>query len=471
MLKNIYKNISSLVYAFILSCFFLSGIAGLIYQILWVRLIDKVIGSAPFAVATVVAIFMGGLALGSYLAGKTIDKITSKRSLLSLYGKVEIAIGIYGLLIPFFIVLIKPIYVSAYNLLFQYFWVYQTFTFLGCTLLLIIPTTLMGVTLPVLCRFYVVQLDHLGARTGRLYGINTVGAAIGALLCGFLFINKLGMWGTLFIAVAINLIVGILCIILGRGLAPIAVELRDNNSSKKVSLQESDSEAPLLEMAVDPSMTWALCIFTVSGFSAMAYEVIWTRLLGLIIGPTTYSFTLVVSAFIIGLAVGSFIFGWLADRIKGVFSLLVWTQVGAACLALLVSQFFGNSQFFFAKLIYTFQDQFGEMLLAQFLIVFFILLGPTVLLGATFPLVNRIYARSLTVIGKSIGSAYALNTVGAILGSIVAGFVLIPFIGKENGLRLVIALQFTLALLALASYVIRTKRKTRQWVILAGASV
>jgi spermidine synthase len=300
--------------------------------------------------------------------------------------------------------------------------------------------------------------------------MNTVGAAIGALLCGFLLINKLGMWGTLITAAALNLIVGISCILLGRRLPSIKFEPRDDNSSKTVSLKENNSRAHRMERVPDSARTWALCIFTVSGFSAMAYEVIWTRLLGLIIGPTTYSFTLVVSAFIIGLALGSLIFGWLGDRIKGVFALLTWTQVSAACLALLISQFFGTSQFFFAKLIYTFQDRFAEMLLAQFLIVFFILLGPTVLLGATFPLVNRIYAPALPVIGRSIGTAYALNTVGAILGSIVAGFFLIPFIGKENGLRLVTALQFTLALLSLAAVVKRKKRPTRQWVILAGIS-
>ncbi|MFC1816388.1 fused MFS/spermidine synthase [Thermodesulfobacteriota bacterium] len=460
-----------LVSALILSCFFLSGLASLIYQVLWVRMIDKVIGSAPFAVASVLAVFMGGLALGSYLAGKYIDRITPQRKLLSLYGIVEVAIGIYSLLIPSLIVLTKPIYAAAYNLIFQYFWIYQVFTLLGCTLLLILPTALMGVTLPVLCRFYVIHLDHLGERSGRLYGLNTVGAAVGALLCGFFLINSLGVWGTLFIAAAINFIVGILCILLGQGMLPFTTQAFENNPSENVSVKASNTKTFLMETDHDPAITWALLIFAVSGFSFMAYEVIWTRLLGLIIGPTTYSFTIVVSTFIIGLAVGSLFFGWLSDRIKKVFPLLAWTQLGAAGLALFVSQFLGNSQIFFAKLIYTLQNQFGEMILVQFIVVFFILLGPTVLAGATFPLVNRIYARSLPVIGKSIGTAYALNTIGAILGSIVAGFILIPFMGKENGLRLVIALQFTLSFSALAALGLRIKVRARQWCMLAFVSI
>ncbi|UCG81736.1 MAG: hypothetical protein JSV60_05545 [Desulfobacterales bacterium] len=105
---------------------------------------DRQSGSAPFAVATVLSVFMGGLALGSYLAGKYIDRIPSKRNLLSLYGKVEVAIGIYGLLLPVFTMMAKPFYVIAYNRLFQHFWIYQVFAFLGWSLLLIFPATLMG---------------------------------------------------------------------------------------------------------------------------------------------------------------------------------------------------------------------------------------------------------------------------------------------------------------------------------------
>ncbi|UCG63464.1 MAG: fused MFS/spermidine synthase [Deltaproteobacteria bacterium] len=450
----------------ILSCFFLSGVAGLIYEVLWVRMIDKVIGSAPFAVATVLAVFMGGLALGSYLAGTYIDRVRSKGNLLLVYGAAEVVIGMYGLLLPLLITMVKPIYVVAYNSLFQYFWAYQAFTFLGCSLLLIVPTTLMGVTLPVLCRFYVTHLDHVGARTGRLYGINTVGAAVGALLCGFFLINAIGVWGSLFVAGAVNLLVGFLCILLGRGWLALGLQAWEQHRVSPEKPKPSVAEKPR-----DPMATWALCIFALSGFSSMAYEVIWTRLLALIIGPTTYSFTLVIATFIIGLALGSILFGWLGDRVKALLPLLAGTQLAAACLALLVSQFFGNSQFFFTKLIYTFEDHFEAMMLVQFMVVFFILLAPTVLLGATFPLVNRIYARSLPVIGKSIGTAYALNTIGAILGSLVAGFMLIPFLGKEGGLRLVMVLQFGLALTALVSLGARTKKRPRHWLLLSATAV
>ncbi len=454
-------------------------------------MIDKVIGSAPFAVATVLAVFMGGLSLGSYLAGKRIDRMLEKRKLLSLYGKLEVAIGLYGIVLPIFMVMVKPVYSFAYNHLFQSFWIYSLFTFFGCTFLLILPAAFMGATLPILCRFYVAHLDHLGARTGRLYGINTIGAAVGACLAGFFLIRQFGVWGSIFFAAGINFLVGMSCIIIGRkGLlsgSPANLSLDSNTFHKqrgappRRDLKGGHSGPPYENIQEGVNSTgsglegidvnWSLWIFAVSGFCAMAYEVIWTRLLGLIIGPTTYSFTLVIATFIVGLALGSLFFGWLGDRVRGVFTLLVITQIGAALLALLVSQFIGNSQFFFAKLIYTFQDRFGEMILVQSIVVFLVILAPTLLLGATFPLVAKIYARSMPNMGRSVGTAYALNTIGAICGSFAAGFVLIPFLGKENGLRLVIVFQFVFSLVAWALFTLKTRRKFSRWLPLCGIAI
>jgi spermidine synthase len=451
----------------ILFCFFFSGMAGLIYQILWLRMIDKVVGSAPFAVATVLSIFMGGLALGSWLAGKYIGRFASRNNLLSIYGWAELAIGIYGLLFPFLTYAVKPVYVLAYNSLFDHFWVYRIFTFFGCSLLLIIPTALMGITLPVLCRFYVEDMGHIGARTGRLYGINTIGGAAGAVLCGFFLIANFGVWGSLAVAVGINILIGILCILAAKKeKAPVPEPAEKEKPVAKSQKGKGKMEAApkhKVFVPVDDRMiiTLALWIFGISGFCAMAYEVFWARLLGLIIGPTTYSFSLVVSTFIIGLAAGNIIFGRLADRVKETFRLLVITQACAACLAIMVSQFLGDSQFFFSKLIYTFQGDFNEKILVQSVVLFFILVGPTIFLGATFPLVNRIYARSLPEVGRTVGTAYAMNTIGAILGSFAAGFILIPLLGKENGLRITAGFQALTALFALAYTIFRAGERVR----------
>ena len=425
---------------FVAGCFFLSGAAGLVYEVIWVRLIDKIIGSAPFAVATVLSVFMAGLALGSYLSGRIVDRFTRRGALLALYGGMEISIGLYAMLVPLLIQALQPIYQSIYDRLLNHFWCYPVAAFIGCVFILIVPTALMGATLPVLCRFYVLRLAHIGARTGWLYGLNTIGAALGVILCGFVLIKSLGVFMSLVLFACINGVIGLSCILVSRFF------MVDNTPSGPLCQHAPATTAtPIPDHPHAGTIHWGVLIFAVSGFCAMAYEVLWTRLLGLIAGPTTYCFSLVVATFIIGLALGSILFGRLADKARNPLSWLTGTQMAAAMMALAVSQLLGNGQFFFAKLIHTYNETFSHLVLMQSLVLFAVLLAPTLLLGAAFPLVNRLYVQSIADMGRRLGTAYALNTLGALAGSVVAGFVLVPWVGKMNGLRLVILLQFCLS--------------------------
>ncbi len=441
--------------AVVLACFLVSGAAGLVYQTLWVRMIDKVVGSAPFAVAAVVSAFMGGLALGSWAAGRTIDRWTERGKLLTLYGAIEVGIGLYALCFETLATACKPLYVMAYAHLWPHPWAYALFTFAGCFLLLLVPTTLMGATLPVLCRCYVTRLDALGTRAGALYSLNTIGAAAGALLCGFVLLPRLGVSGTLYAAVAANLVIGVCCLLLARGNDSTAAPIPPG-----VVKPQSGKAATQTDRTRDPVRIWALTVFAVSGFCAMACEVFWTRLIGLIIGPTVYAFSVVVATFIIGLAAGGMLFGWLADRLNRDLTLLHVTQLSAALLSLGVSQLLGDSQFFFAKVIQSLQHDYTRLMQCQALLLFVLLLGPTLCWGAAFPLVNRIGARGLSTLGRSIGGAYAVNTIGAILGAFGAGFILIPLVGKETGLRLTIGLQCAIAGLG---RLIQSRNARRPW--------
>ncbi len=442
---------------FVAGCFFLSGAAGLVYQVIWVRLIDKIIGGAPFAVATVLSVFMAGLAVGSYVSGRIVDRLTRRGTLLTLYGGMEISIGICAMLVPLMIQAVQPIYQSIYDRLLNHFWCYPIAAFIGCVLILIVPTALMGATLPVLCRFYVLRLAHIGTRTGWLYGLNTIGAALGVILCGFVLIKSLGVFMSLVMFACINGLIGLSCILLSRFLSVDGGHSGSLRQKEKVKfvIPESDNTHA-------GSIPWGVLIFAASGFCAMAYEVLWTRLLGLIAGPTTYCFTLVVATFIVGLALGSIVFGHLADKTRNTLNWLTGTQMAAAMLALAVSQLLGNGQFFFAKLIHTFHGQFSHLILMQSLVLFGVLLPPTLLLGAAFPLVGRLYVQSIGDMGRRLGTAYALNTVGALIGSFVAGFVLVPWLGKMNGLRLVIFLQFCLSGMLLL-YLTVVKRKAGRY--------
>lgn len=390
----------------------------------------KLIGGAPFAVSIILTVFMAGLGLGSYLSGRYLHRINNPKHLVRLYGLLELGIAGFALLIPLLLHFSTPLYSLLYNHFFDNFWLYSLATFAGCAIIFTLPVVFMGATLPVLSRFYVSHLSHMGTHTGRLYGINTLGAAAGALVCGFWLIDFLGVWETLALAIAINALIGLACLYAAKSTA----------SSKQTAKLNSKPET-----ATTANDIWmsrgVLIIFAVSGFTAMACEVIWTKLLALIVGPTIYSFTVVLVTFILGLAVGSIIFGWLADKTGKPFKLLIITQIIAALSVLFISQLLGDSQLFFAKLILEFKDNFTQLNVAKSCVLFIFMLLPTLCFGAAFPLVGKIYTRSVSGVGKSIGNAYAINTIGSVLGSFSAGFLLIPLLGKEQSLSLVVALQ------------------------------
>lgn len=455
--EQVSYNTSKRLMTFVPACFFLSGLTGLVYELLWTRLIVKMVGGAPFAVSIILTVFMGGLGLGSYIAGRTIDRVKNPSSLVKIYGILELIIGCYAIGLPAFLSAFRPVYAKIYNQLFGYFILYNLLTFVGCCLLLCIPVICMGATLPVLCRFYVKSLSHLGTRAGRLYGLNTLGAAFGAFLCGFWLINLLGIWGTLFFAVAVNGIIGLACILAASGTKrQRLVSEHSQDEPKQKTFEDYGQTAESCSYPVEV-VIGALVIFAVSGFCAMSYEVIWTKLLGLIVGPTTYSFTIVLVTFILGLALGSMLFGRLADRTAEPIWLLILTQIAAALFALGVSQLLGNSQLFFAGLIVKFQDSFALLSAAKAVTLFGFMILPTLCLGAAFPLVGKIYTQSVSKLGRSIGSAYAVNTIGAVSGSFCAGFLLIPLLGKENGLSFVIGLQLVNS--AVITVIILVKQK------------
>ncbi|MFP4572512.1 MAG: MFS transporter [Desulfobacterales bacterium] len=205
-----------------------------------------------------------------------------------------------------------------------------------------------------LCQFYVRSLSQLGTHSGRLYGINTFGAAIGALVCGFWMISILGVWGSILAAVFINAAIGLTCLLIR--LAEATKQPESGSEETGAKIKKKKGAVPGGKSIVGENLysrstvKAALAVFLVSGFCAMACEVFWTRLLGLVVGPTTYSFTIVLVTFITGLALGNLIFGKWADKTDNAFGLLIITQVLAAFFALVISHVFGNGQLFLQSL-------------------------------------------------------------------------------------------------------------------------
>ena len=190
--------------------FFFSGISGLIYQVVWTRMLTLVFGHTIYSVSVVLSAFMAGLGLGSYLWGTTIDRAGKP---LLIYGKIELLIGLTALFLSYLFSKFSPIYAWFYSWLPDFF--FQTGllkTALAFSLVLI-PTILMGATLPIMAKYFVTDETHTGKQVGYLYSINTFGSAAGCLLSGYFLIEYLGVLQTAWLAASINIFVGILCIL------------------------------------------------------------------------------------------------------------------------------------------------------------------------------------------------------------------------------------------------------------------
>ena len=198
-----------LVAPVIFFCFLLSGLSSLIYEVLWVRMLILIFGSTTFAISTVLTAFMGGLALGSFVFGRLIDR---SRRPVPIYGALETGIGVYALLVPTIFSSLVPLYRQVWQSFHISFYLFSLMQFVLVTLVLIIPTTLMGATLPILSRYYSDRKDRLGLTIGTLYAINTLGGILGAFLSGFFLLPALGVRITTFFAASLNLLIVIILV-------------------------------------------------------------------------------------------------------------------------------------------------------------------------------------------------------------------------------------------------------------------
>ena len=409
--------------------FIFSGASGLIYEVIWMRQLTLIFGSTVFATSTVLTAFMAGLALGSYYFGRKIDESTSTgevTSPLRMYALLEAGIGAFCLVWPLILAALGAIYVLIHRHVTSEFYTLSLIRFVLTFGVLLIPSTLMGGTLPVLTRFFVKRLEQLGTNIGILYALNTFGAVIGTVAAGFFLIEALGVRWTLGVGIAINFAV-----------AAIALAL-----TQKVSGTEADEppeetqHAESEDVSYLPEKQLVLWAIGISGFCALAYEVLWTRIMVFFLGSTTYAFATMLAAFLFGIALGSMVFSRWVDRIKQPIAVFGIVQLGIGLFALILmpafEELYGMSQ--------AFQSTFGSSRFWAFFSCFLVMCLPTFLMGASFPLVTKIYTGSARQLGRSIGNIYAVNTVGSILGAFCAGFILIPLLGIRPSIVLTVVL-------------------------------
>src|ERR1044071_6516006 len=196
-----------------LFCFFFSGIAGLIYEVVWTRMLTQIFGNTTYAIATVLSAFMAGLAIGSYWFGKIAD---SGKNDFMLYGILVGGVGIYGFLVPWLFAGAQKLYGPIFGLNQNYPFLFNLVLFFLSFVLLVFPTLLMGATLPVLSRFFVRSFAHFGRRIGDLYATNTLGAVIGCAAGGFFLIPTLGMRQTVYVAAGVNMVIAAVILVVDR---------------------------------------------------------------------------------------------------------------------------------------------------------------------------------------------------------------------------------------------------------------
>jgi len=427
----------------LLVCFFVSGFAALLYQTAWTREFAFLFGTSELALVAVLAAYMGGLALGAGAAARFVGRI--KRPVM-VYGFMEMGIAICALAVPLGIHIVQSVYLGIAGGLDAPPETMPLATALihliGAFLVLVPCTALMGATLPLLARYAVSDDSQVGPRIGVLYSVNTLGAIAGTLVAAFALLPELGLRYTVFVGVAGNAIVFIAAASLARGIGSIEPETSSDSAGARQRFH------------------WILPAMTLSGAVSFIYEVLWTRLLGQVLGGSTAAFASMLSSFLLGIALGSALASRLAKTREAAAAGFAFAQLGIGVLAWIA---FRASEYL-PDLAHAVGAN-PAAPAAGAAAAGIILLPVTLCIGATFPFAVRLLARDAAEAATVSGRVYAWNTVGSILGAILAGFLFLPMLGLEN--TALVGVTISLILAASAAW-FSTPRKTPLAAVAAG---
>lgn len=393
-----------------------SGIAALTYQVVWVRLLGLSLGSTSASVSTVLAAFFLGLAIGSYLA----ERITRNRiNNLYVYIKLEAIIGITGLLLLPMLLNLDNFMAAIPELGSRI-----DFKFLVSMLLLVVPTMCMGATFPVMAAILVRKQQDMGKRVSQLYSLNTAGAVFGAYLAGFVFVPNWGLDGAVYIAVCLNLLIVVLALYLNSRITLPPIE-----GVEDIRSELPENQNPVIKEQA-PFRFHALLVLACTGFVAIATEVGWTKYLSIFTGTTIYGFAAILTVFLTGIAAGSW---WVKKYLDKINRPEFWLAFGLILLGislLFTREFLSNLPPVFQGVNHLSVDPWAKHGV-KYTIVFMMLILPTFIFGALFPLNLKLYCGNLSGVRARIGKAYAVNTLASIFGSIAAGFWIIPTYGTN----------------------------------------
>ncbi len=418
----------------------ISGASALVYQLIWVRLLGLVFGVSSFAVATVVAVFLMGLGLGSYFFGRWSERA---RDPLRIYLYVELGIAATSL-IAYLVIETLPVYRYLYEYAYNNlgFYYLSLARLLLSTAVLLPPVFLIGGTMPLLVKYFLRDPAVLGSSFSKIYYLNTLGACAGALLTGFVFVRYFGVSGTLMIAVGGNLAVALI----------IALSKRSTGTAGPATGEQSP-------------YSYMLVFLFLTGFISLGYEMLWVRILSTYGLSTSQAFALILAGFLLGFSVGAWVVARQVDQRRdreAWFSAVsIVTALSGAVVLLLFRQFEAIT------IMLADATRMSQLTLGMAL-AFTVSFIPAVFMGILFPLGVRIYAHDVDRIGAKAGNTFFSNTLGCVLGSLLTGFVLIPFLGMWNTTLLLI----NLSLLIAVAFLLRTRSPGRaQWISLVVVAV
>jgi predicted membrane-bound spermidine synthase len=425
--------------------FFCSGVSGLVFEVIWVRALTLWVGHSSLAVSLVVAAFLAGLVFGSYLGGPWADR--SARP-LRLYATLELVVGASALGVS---VLLSHLgHVTASGGVLDVLGVRMALSFI----LLLAPTAAMGATTPALARFVTKDIAHVGRAFALLYSVNTLGAALGCGLAGFEWLGRYGLFRTELLAVACNALVGGAALVWAARLPP----------SEPVEKAEPGRE---LEVATAEPGLGARGIHAVAfatGAASIACEVLWFRVLRTFVDSSTYAFTLLLVTFLLGLVVGGLVYAWRLSGHPRPWQLVADLQRMLAFAGLGSMALLGSC----GALLDLLRPVVGprSSIATQAVLVVVVIFVPTVLAGATYPLVMRLGSSALARLGRSVGTLAAANTVGGALASLVTGLWLIPLMGTQRGLALAFTVNLAVSMaLARKSPAVAGEAAWRRWAL------
>jgi len=406
--------------------FVLSGAAGLIYESIWSRYLSLLVGHSAYAQIIVLVIFLGGMSVGALVAGERSERL--RRPLL-WYAAVEALVGTVGLIFNFVYVDISDL---AYDRIFPALaggWLLIVVKWLLAALLILPQSVLLGTTFPLMSAG---AIRFLRARAGRMLGLlyfaNSLGAAIGVLVAGFILLARVGLPGTLVTAAILNFIAA----------AAVMIAVRFWGTAAGADAVDTTSEADR-SAPVEAPLTPVGLLLIVSFGTAVAsfiYEIAWIRMLSLVLGSATHSFELMLSAFILGLALGEFWIRGRADRVSNPLGLLGFVQCVMGTLAIATLPLYMASFSWVAALLDTFRQStagYRGFLAARYAICLLIMMPATFCAGITLPLITKMLMDGGGRVRgeRAIGAVYGLNTLGSIAGVLLAGLLLMPLLGLK----------------------------------------